>query len=211
MPPFKIQPIDSRLVEESIRSDPVKPIVKSRLKRLFERQFPSVLRISSTEKPSAGEQQYSKDANNNDWEPSSVCLDKMVRNFIEENNEKYLSAAKCGRNRCNCFNGSCSDSSDDEFDVSNVFTESTTAASCGDACEILKSLVPCASVAERNLLADTAKVIEKNKGCKRKDDCRKVVTDGLVALGYDASICKSRWEKSPSFPAGTFLFLPKFF
>lgn len=63
----------------------------------------------------------------------------------------------------------------------------------------------CASVLERNLLADTAKVVEKNKICRRKDEfCRKVVTDGLLALGYDASICKSRWEKSPSYPAGIY-------
>lgn len=62
----------------------------------------------------------------------------------------------------------------------------------------------CASVCERNLLADTTKIIEKNKTvCKRKDDfCRKVVTDGLLSLGYDASICRSRWEKSPFCPAG---------
>lgn len=57
---------------------------------------------------------------------------------------------------------------------------------------------------ERNLLADTAKIVEKNKVCKRKDDiCRTVVTDLLFALGYDASVCKSRWEKTPSYPAGT--------
>lgn len=66
-------------------------------------------------------------------------------------------------------------------------------------------MVLCASVLERNLLADTAKVVEKNKICRRKDEfCRKVVTDGLLALGYDASICKSRWEKSPSYPAGIY-------
>ena len=63
--------------------------------------------------------------------------------------------------------------------------------------------MPCASVCERNLLADTSKIVEKNKICKSKDeDCRKVVTDGLLALGYDASICKSRWEKCSSYPAG---------
>lgn len=59
------------------------------------------------------------------------------------------------------------------------------------------------SVAERNLLADTAKIVEKNKIQKRKDDLRKIVTDGLSSLGYDSSLCKSKWEKSSSFPAGT--------
>lgn len=62
----------------------------------------------------------------------------------------------------------------------------------------------CPSLRERNLLADTAKIVEKNKMCKRKDDNgRAVVTENLLALGYDASVCKSRWEKSPSYPSGT--------
>lgn len=66
-----------------------------------------------------------------------------------------------------------------------------------------QSMVLCACVSERNLLADVAKIVDKNKIGKRKDDfCRKIVTDGLLALGYDASICKSRWEKSSSYPAG---------
>ncbi|KAJ4967736.1 hypothetical protein NE237_014437 [Protea cynaroides] len=205
--PMKIQPIESHSSRGLIRNDTVKPVVKSRLKRLFERQFPSVLRISSAEKPGVDEPQYNKDVGN-DWEPSSVCLAKMVQNFIEESNDKQpASAAKCGRNRCNCFNGNCTDSSDDEFELFNGFGESVAAASSGEACEILKSLVPCASITERNLLADTAKIVDKNKSCKRKDDYRKVVTDGLIALGYDASICKSRWEKSASYPAGEYEYI----
>lgn len=69
-----------------------------------------------------------------------------------------------------------------------------------------QGLIPCASVEERNLLADTATIIDKNsKNHKRKDDLRKIVTDGLQSLGYDSSICKSKWEKSPSFPAGNYL------
>ncbi|KAF8388148.1 hypothetical protein HHK36_026814 [Tetracentron sinense] len=200
--PMKIQPIDSHTSIGSVRSDPVKPVVKSRLKRLFERQFPSVLRISAVEKPSAGEPQYNKDGVN-EFEPSSVCLANMVQNFIEESNEKQLTA-KCGRNRCNCFNGNCNDSSDDEFDICSGFGDSIPSASSAEASEILKSLVPCVSKSERNLLADTAKIVDKNKTCKRKEDCRRIVTDGISALGYDASICKSRWEKSPSYPAGEY-------
>ncbi|KAL6312546.1 hypothetical protein AAG906_029479 [Vitis piasezkii] len=74
--------------------------------------------------------------------------------------------------------------------------------------QLLQSLVPCVSIRERNLLADTAKIVEKNKICKRKDDfCRKLVTDGLLALGYDASVCKSRWEKSSSYPAGEYEYI----
>lgn len=70
----------------------------------------------------------------------------------------------------------------------------------------------CPNVNERNLLADTTKIIEKNKTvCKRKDNnCRKIVVDGLLNLGYDASICKSRWEKSTFCIAGNFSNYEKF-
>ena len=56
---------------------------------------------------------------------------------------------------------------------------------------------------ERNLSADAAKILEKNKSVKRKDDLRKLVVDGLSSLGYDSSICKSKWDKTRSIPAGT--------
>ncbi|KAJ8650435.1 hypothetical protein MRB53_003458 [Persea americana] len=197
---MKIQPVDPSPVPKGpCRTDQAKPVAKSRFKRLFERQFPGFLRVSSAEKLAGGgvEHHCSKEGCSTDLEPSSVCLAKMVQNFLEESNEKQ---AKCNRNRCNCFNGNCSDSSDDELDLSG----GTADGPAFDACEILKSLVPCSSVSERNLLADTAKIVEKNKICKRKDDCGRIVTDGLSSLGYDASICRSRWEKSPSFPAGEY-------
>ncbi|KAI8004357.1 hypothetical protein LOK49_LG08G02895 [Camellia lanceoleosa] len=203
--PMRIQPLDSEAFGESIRNESVKPVLKSRLKRLFDRQFPSVLKISSTEKPAAGEPQYDKDGGA-EFEPSSVCLAKMVQNFIEETNEKQ-SAVKCGRNRCNCFNGNSNDSSDDEFDISSGFGDSIPTSWSGDSVDILKTLIPCASLAERNLLADTSKTVEKNKTCKPKDDLRKIVTDELLLLGYDASICKSRWEKSSSYPAGEYEYI----
>lgn len=233
---MKIQPIDFTSPEESSNRylEPAKPVIKSRFKRLFERQFSSVLKISAPEKPTAtgaggGESHFEKDICD-EFEPSSVCLNKMVENFIYESNDKQL---RCGRNRCNCLRGNCTDSSDDESDSFNCFGESNHTSS-PDTCETLKvidsisvytyhigtswiyylnfgcvffvigqSLVPCACISERNLLADIAKIVEKYKISKRKDDfCRKVVTEGLLALGYDASICKSRWEKSSSFPAG---------
>ncbi|KAB1218091.1 hypothetical protein CJ030_MR3G014499 [Morella rubra] len=217
--PMKIQPIDidysqAAVREPAVRIDTSKPALKSRLRRLFDRQFPSVLRISTAEKPSGCEPQSSnKDAGGAEFEPSSVCLARMVQNFIEqESNEKQSStAAKIGRNRCNCFNGNSNDSSDDEFDVFTGFGgESMTPGSSfgGDSFDILKSLTPCASVAERNLLADVAKIIEKNsKIHKRKDDLREVATDSLSSLGYDSSICKSKWDKSPSYPAGEYEYI----
>ncbi|KAH6816380.1 hypothetical protein C2S51_021200 [Perilla frutescens var. frutescens] len=200
---MRIQPIDS------IRSDVVKPpVLKSRLKRLFDRPFNGVLRISSAEKPVAG---GDKDGGGvaavAEFEPSSVCLDKMVQNFMEDNNEKPSSAAvKCARNRCNCFNGNSNDSSDDELDF---FSDSISAnSSFSDPSDTLKSLTPCASMAERNLLADTSKIVEKNNRTnKRKDDLRKIVTDSLISLGYNASLCKSKWDKASSIPAGEYEYI----
>lgn len=63
-------------------------------------------------------------------------------------------------------------------------------------------MIPCANVVEKNLLAEVAKIVEKNKSIKRKDDLRKIVIDGLSSLGYDSSICKSNWDKTRSYPAG---------
>lgn len=140
---MKIQPIDSQTAEESFfYSEPVKPVVKSRLKGLFERQF---LNNSAAEKAGFVVEEppplhFSKDNCNGggsaDFEPSSVCLAKMVQNFIEENNEKQQSSAvRCGRSRCNGFNGSCSDSSEDELDS---YFGDTNLASSGETYEILK-------------------------------------------------------------------------
>ncbi|TQD73891.1 hypothetical protein C1H46_040593 [Malus baccata] len=75
-----------------------------------------------------------------EFKPGSVCLAKMVQNFIEESNEKQP-PPKCGRNRCNCFHGNSNDSSDDELDIfSGGFGDSISCGSFGgDASDILKS------------------------------------------------------------------------
>ncbi|KAG5080056.1 hypothetical protein JHK86_004121 [Glycine max] len=227
---MKIQPIDSQVLAEGTQLELAKPVVKSRLKRLLERQFSGVLRNSAPEKIAGDDETLN---GSNDFEPSSACLAKMVQSFIEESHEKH--SASHHRNRCNCFNRNYDDSSDED---SNSFGGSGDSNfSSGEACETLKvndsssrlcnskrsiertilkrfffrfrqGLVACASVRERNLLADTAKIVEKNKICKRKDNfCRKILTDELLTLGYDASICKSRWEKSPSYPAGEYEYI----
>lgn len=203
---MKIQPIDNRTSEESVNCESpasvtAKPVLKSRLKRLFDRQFPSVLKNNSEKTNGASE------VKDGEFEPSSVCLAKMVQNFIEDT---VPEKPKCGRNRCNCFNGNINDISDDEFDLSatGFFGDSTNPNSwSGDSFETLKSLTPCANVSQRNLLADTSNIVEKNKVCKRKDELRKIVAEGLLLIGYDASICKSRWEKSSSYPAGEYEYL----
>lgn len=192
---MKIQPVDFNSPEcEAV----VKPIFKSRFKRLLEKPFSTVLKISAPDKPAGAAAEPPSNCNKGgleEFEPSSVCLAKMVQNFMEEGGEKQQ--GRCGRNRCNCFNRNCAESSDEEPDSYN--------SSLTNACDILKSMVLCVGVSERNLLADTAKIVEKHKINKRKDGfCRKLVADGLIALGYDASICKSKWEKTPSFLAGEY-------
>ncbi|XP_071724566.1 uncharacterized protein [Rutidosis leptorrhynchoides] len=209
--PMKIQPIDSHSLEEVPPGVKPATVVKSRLKRIFDLQFlKNPAAAATVEKVAADEPHnstiYSKDnsaGSGGEFEPSSICLAKMVQNFIEENqNEKQQTAARCGRNRCNCFNGN--DSSEDEFDSQFGFSGSNLSSS-EDAIEKLKSFVPYASVSEKNLLADIEKIVEKNKIVKQKDEnCRKIVVDGLVSLGYDASTCKSRWENSSSYPAGEY-------
>ncbi|KAK3149066.1 hypothetical protein QOZ80_3AG0212520 [Eleusine coracana subsp. coracana] len=135
-------------------------------------------------------------------EAGSVGLDRMVLSFMEES---AAVAERPPRGRCNCFNGSNQEESDDE-DL-DFFLPSAHASpagpAAGDAVELLKGLVQSASVAERNLLADASRLAERcGKGCKGKAECRRAVADGLRALGYDAAVCKSRWDKAPTYPAG---------
>ncbi|KAG7574132.1 PDDEXK-like [Arabidopsis suecica] len=194
---MKIQPIDDSDVSEEVPfPETMRQMPKSRLKRLFERQFTNK-NVSEKFSGSDVEAPLSR-GNSGDFEPSSVCLAKMVLNFMEDNNNGEKQ--RCGRSRCNCFSGSGKESSDDESEWSDGFK-----CSSGEACEILKSLVLCTSIRERNLLADVTKIVETSKNCKLKDEsCLESVVNGLVSLGYDAALCKSRWEKSPSCPAGEY-------
>jgi hypothetical protein len=74
----------------------------------------------------------------------------------------------------------------------------------------VQGLVQSTSVAEQNLLADASRIAERcGKTCKGKAECHRAVADGLRALGYDATVCKSRWEMTPSYPAGIYSFSPR--
>jgi len=121
---MKIQPIDSQIPAERI-----KPVVKSRLKRLFERQFSGVLKNPPPEKI-AGDEPHQR-SGFVDFEPNSVCLAKMVQSFIEENHEKH--SVSCARN---CFNGNFDDGSDSEL-------HALGGSSSGEAYEILKVIIAC--------------------------------------------------------------------
>ncbi|KAL6647266.1 hypothetical protein ACP70R_014703 [Stipagrostis hirtigluma subsp. patula] len=136
-------------------------------------------------------------------EVGSVALDRMVISFMED----AAAVERPPRGRCNCFNGQHDGSDDEDFDDFLPSSASAAApAAAGDASELLKGLVQCASVAERNLLADASRIAERcgkgSGGGRKKADVRRAVADGLRALGYDAAVCRSRWDKAPSHPAG---------
>ncbi|XP_062214330.1 uncharacterized protein LOC133915256 isoform X2 [Phragmites australis] len=131
----------------------------------------------------------------------SVGLDRMVLSFMEET----AAVERPPRGRCNCFNGSNHEESDEEeFDfLPSEHASASVVAAGGDTLEALKGLVQSTNVVERNLLADASSIAERcGKSCKGKAECRRALADGLRALGYDAAVCKSRWEKTPTYPAG---------
>ncbi|KAF8732117.1 hypothetical protein HU200_000397 [Digitaria exilis] len=144
-------------------------------------------------------------------EVGSVALDKMVLSFMEDSSAVV---ERPTRGRCsNCFNGnhdgSSSDDEDSDFFLPSSSHPAAPPPAAGDALELLKlcfesqGLVQCASTAERNLLADASRIaIAVGGGRKKKAEVRRAVADGLRALGYDAAVCTSRWEKGPSHPAG---------
>lgn len=135
--PMKIQPIDA--AEGNRLELVIKPVVKSRLKRLLERPFSGVLRNSAAEKTGGGQEplqiQCKEGINGStDFEPSSACLAKMVQSYIEENHEKSSAPVRCGGR--NCFNRIYDDSSDDESVLNGGSGEWNYPS--GDASEILK-------------------------------------------------------------------------
>uniref|UniRef100_A0ACD5WCU0 Uncharacterized protein n=1 Tax=Avena sativa TaxID=4498 RepID=A0ACD5WCU0_AVESA len=180
---------------------PAAPPRVSRLRRLL-------VRVSASERVAvAGElKEREKDekpaAGAGEAEVGSVGLDRMVLSFMEES---AAVVERPPRGRCNCFNGSNYEESDDEEDffLPSGLASAPPPAAAGETLEALKGLVQSVSVAERNLLADASRIAERcSKTCKGKAECRRAVADGLRTLGYDAAVCKSRWEKTSSYPAG---------
>ena len=71
-----------------------------------------------------------------------------------------------------------------------------------------QGLVHCATLRERNLLADVCAHLERHRaaGARRRDLLR-LVAASLRAAGHDAAVCVSRWDKSASHPAGEHAYL----
>lgn len=217
-----------------------KPVMaKSKLKRIFERPF-SGLKSYAVENPSSqalsrvfpdprflGESSgvHGNDTNDKNLnivrtasnnfgssgsyhEPSSLCLTEMVYDFMENGDKN----SDCGRSRCNCFNGLYNgDGNGDGGD------DPKSAFAPGEVCDILKSIVPCASVWERNLLADASKLVEAashegNIVCKDRQECtngciRRAVMNRLRSSGYNAAVCKSRWDQATGYPSGDYEYI----
>lgn len=114
--PLKIQPVD---LSSAVGAAFLKPVVKSRFKRLFDRPFGNVLRITGPEKgvtDGGNDQMRSSKDNSDEFEPSSACLTNMVKNFIEETSDEQQ---KCCQSKCYCIKNT---NSDDEFDSRHTYT-----------------------------------------------------------------------------------------
>lgn len=112
----------------------------SRLRRLLGR-------VSSSEKFAADGKDRDKDeklpppppplppATDDADAAGSLGLDRMVLSFMEE----ASAVERPPRGRCNCFNGSNHEESDEEFDfLPSAHASATAAAGAGDALEALK-------------------------------------------------------------------------
>jgi uncharacterized protein (TIGR01615 family) len=67
----------------------------------------------------------------------------------------------------------------------------------------MQGLVHCATLRERNLLADVCTHLERHRAAgARRRDLLSLLAASLRAGGCDAAVCVSRWDKSPSHPAG---------
>eukprot|EP01018_Ginkgo_biloba_P024921 Gb_34690 [translate_table: standard] len=142
-----------------------------------------------------------------DHEVDSTRLSDMIRGFIQEEDED---ACACDR--------SCADCSDDtgkhvcsETDTEEESQGQTSMPFLGEQlCHILKGMCGCINNLELRLLREAAKAIataKKNAGSvieneEYKSCLRRFVMTNLRSAGYNAAICKSRWEQTNGFPAG---------
>ena len=133
-------------------------------------------------------------------EINSVCLGAMVDRFMEDEDD----SARSGRSRCSCkLSGSVCECN--EFDD---FRSSLG----GELSEILQDLVPSANVTERMLLGEVNKAIAAASDAASVDGSasrcrRRLVMKRLRSGGYNAAICKSRWEHVGSFPGGDYEYI----
>lgn len=143
-------------------------------------------------------------------EPSSVNLAAMVSEFMEEQQLRR----GCGRARCNCTTGSCSETvSTGEDQVDDGYTYKELA-------NILQGLTQCASPMEHTLWVDVTKAMRTARedlaaglgstagGHDSPGTClKRAVMARLRTRGYNAAICKSRWDHTRGFPGGDYIYI----
>jgi uncharacterized protein (TIGR01615 family) len=130
-------------------------------------------------------------------ELNSVCLGAMVDRFMEDE-------ADCGRSRCSCKLSESVCECNDFDDYRPAFG--------GELSEILQDLVLSANVTERMLLAEVNKAIAVANDVVSVEGgvttcLRRRVMKHLRIGGYNAAICKSRWELAGSFPGGDYEYI----
>lgn len=132
----------------------------------------------------SGNNEYS--SSGSEHEPSSICLAAMVDEFMEH--ETTENSNNFGRSRGN----------DDDDDDSK-------SSLGGELSEILQGLVPCANATERILLSEVSKALAKEAGVS--NFLRRQVMKHLRSAGYNAAICKSRWDHAGGFPGGDYEYI----
>lgn len=141
-------------------------------------------------------------------EPSSVCLMAMVHEFLED-----AHVGSCGRARCNCVSGTCSG----EGCITSDPDRALPTPGDDDLREILEELLSCTNTMESRLHAHVSKAVQasqkhaasicncEGEGANSSNECLlRWVMKCLRLEGYDAAVCKSRWEHTGGFPAGDY-------
>ncbi|KAI5069675.1 hypothetical protein GOP47_0015976 [Adiantum capillus-veneris] len=174
--------------------------------------------------PTSTTTNYSSSGSPHD-DPSTVCLAAMVHEFLEEE----MSAASCGRIRCNCVDAVCSGDDEETFPMHDELKHAQLPDD--HLCEILEGVTSCSSNPELLLLVDVARAVEAESeeltsvamamdgdggGLDDDDDdddgalthrLRRSVMKRLRQEGYNAAICKSRWKHADGLPAGDYEYI----
>ncbi|KAG0558354.1 hypothetical protein KC19_10G022000 [Ceratodon purpureus] len=138
-------------------------------------------------------------------EPSSNCLAAMVHEYMEKEE-----SGKCGRARCNCESGSCNCVS------SGLEDDDSKSSLGGELSEVLQGLAPCVDAHETALLAEVFKAMDGYANVDGQDATqergghgrrRRSVMKHLQISGYNAALCKSRWDHAGSFPGGDYEYI----
>lgn len=128
----------------------------------------------------------------------------------------------CGRARCNCVSSTCSreGSCDDTDDYDDQLTPaSANSAREQQMCDILQKLCSCTSETEFLLLTQVSEAlgwkadeISNAIDNEARSDAairqfRRPIMKRLRQAGYNAAICKSKWNDVDGFPAGDYEYI----